>query len=120
MRIYLVRIPRRKGHSIQRDVLPGSDHFWLKLPHPRSDSSWPDGRDLKLRYGNSDRTTGPNLGSLGLLSIFLRWDDNSLKATMPLTWAEDRALLGSNPSAALGAKTEWGGTMPPSSIRDWH
>jgi hypothetical protein len=27
MRIYLVRIPRRKGHSIQRVVQPGLDHF---------------------------------------------------------------------------------------------
>ena len=26
----------------------------------------------------------------------------------------------SNPSAVPGANTEWGGTMPPSSIRDWH
>jgi hypothetical protein len=39
---------------------------------------------------------------------------------MQLTWAEGRALLGSNPSAVPGANTEWGGTMPPSSIRDWH
>jgi hypothetical protein len=25
-------------------------------------------------------------------------------------------MLGSNPSAVPGAKTEWGGTMPPSSF----
>jgi len=37
-----------------------------------------------------------------------------------MTWAEDRALLGSNPSADPGANTEWGGTTPPSLIRDWH
>src|SRR5262249_1619521 len=37
----------------------------------------------------------------------------------PLAWAEDRALLRSNPSAVPGANTEWGGTMPPSAIRDW-
>jgi len=28
--------------------------------------------------------------------------------------------VGTDPSADSGAKTEWGGTMPPSSIRDWH
>ena len=35
---------------------------------------------------------------------------------MHSTWAEDRARWGSNPSDAPGAETEWGGTMPPSSI----
>src|SRR5262249_49762290 len=40
--------------------------------------------------------------------------------TIPRTWAEGRALLRSNPSAVPGANTEWGGTRPPSSIRDWH
>src|ERR1043165_7901910 len=37
----LVRIPHRKGHSIQRDVLLGCDHCWPRPPHPRSDSRWP-------------------------------------------------------------------------------
>jgi hypothetical protein len=37
-----------------------------------------------------------------------------------MTWAEDRATVGTDPSADPGAKTEWGGTMPPSAIRDWH
>src|SRR5262249_54509025 len=40
--------------------------------------------------------------------------------TIPLTWAEDRALLRSNLSAVPGANPAWGGTMPPSAIRDWH
>jgi len=38
----------------------------------------------------------------------------------PLTWAEDKATVGTDLSADPGAKTEWGGTMPPSVIRDWH
>src|SRR5271166_1823780 len=60
MRIYLVRIPHRKGHSIQSVVLPaltvsGRDcciHGLIRVG--------PNGRDLKLPQGNSDRTTGPN------------------------------------------------------------
>ncbi len=42
-----------------------------------------------------------------------------LPTTTP-TGAEDRATLGTDPSADSGAKTEWGGTTPPSAIRDWH
>jgi hypothetical protein len=45
---------------------------------------------------------------------------SSRRVTMSWTWAEGRALLRSNSSAVPGANTEWGGTMPPSSIRDWH
>jgi hypothetical protein len=30
-----------------------------------------------------------------------------------VTWTEDRALLGSTPSAVPGAKTDGGGRMPP-------
>ena len=41
------------------------------------------------------------------------------------TWAEDRALLRSNPSADPGAKTEVRavsstGAARPSTLRDWH
>ncbi len=36
-----------------------------------------------------------------------------------MTGAEDRATVRTDLSADSGAKTEWGGTMPPSSIRDW-
>jgi hypothetical protein len=42
------------------------------------------------------------------------------RRTMDVTGAEDRATVRTDLSAASGAKTEWGGTMPPSSIRDWH
>ena len=51
---------------------------------------------------------------------FVQFDSPFGPPTIPLTWAEGRALLRSNPSAVPGANTEWGGTMPPSSIRDWH
>ena len=33
---------------------------------------------------------------------------------MTVTGAEDRATVGTDLSAVSGAKTEWGGTMPPS------
>src|SRR5262249_58306537 len=39
---------------------------------------------------------------------------------MPAAGAEGGAGLRSTPSAVPGAKTEWGGTMPPAAIRDWH
>lgn len=42
------------------------------------------------------------------------------RPTTTSTGAEDRATVGTDPSADSGAKTEWGGTMPPSTIRDWH
>jgi hypothetical protein len=55
-------------------------------------------------------------------------------ATMPLAWTEDRATLGSDPSADPGAKTEAGyrgiprfGVVPadpnnfrPKELRAWH
>src|SRR6516164_11204504 len=72
MRTYLVRIPRRQGHSTHSDVLTAS---------PIADESrriqgptrvGPHGRDLKLPHGNSDRTTGPKLGSSFLLSVLSR------------------------------------------------
>jgi hypothetical protein len=40
-RIYQVRIPHRKGHSIHRVVLAGFDHLWWKPLHPRSATSRP-------------------------------------------------------------------------------
>jgi hypothetical protein len=116
MRIYLVRIPRRKGHSIHSVVLLTSTIAGpsrrIQGPHRVG----PNRRDLKLRQGNRDRTTGQILTR----PLSFRLKDHLRTTTIPLTWAEDRALLGSNPSAVPGANTEWGGTMPPSSIRDWH
>ena len=43
----------------------------------------------------------------------------------PMAWAEDRALLRSNPSADPGAKTEGravrtAAAARPSTLRDWH
>jgi hypothetical protein len=80
----------------------------------------PNGRDLKLPAGNSDRTTGPKLTSSRLLSVLSGSTAPSGAPTIPLTWAEGRATVGTDLSAVPGAKTEWGGTMPPSAIRDWH
>src|SRR6266567_1206087 len=116
MRTYLVRIPRRKGHSIQRDVPPGLGHCWPRPTHPRSDSSWPqrEGSQAALgRLGSNNRAE-----SCSLLTPLCpdRLDGPRLATTIPPTWAEGRALLGSNPSAVPGANTEWGGTMPPSSF----
>jgi hypothetical protein len=97
MQIYLMRIPRRKGHSIQRVVQPGLDHFWRKPPHPRSPSSWPKREGSQVATGNSDRTTGPNLGSSCLLHVLRRFRWTLSFATMQSTWAEDRALLWKQP-----------------------
>ena len=61
MRTYLVRIPHRKGHSIQSDVLLASA---IAGPNRRIHGPTrvgPHGRDLKLPPGNSDRTTGLKL-----------------------------------------------------------
>src|SRR5581483_8214071 len=89
-------------------------------PHPRSDSSWPprEGSQVATRQLRSNNRAEAWLLSFTL--FFIQSDTSFGAPTIPLTWAEGRALLRSNPSAVPGAKTEWGGTMPPSSIRDWH
>jgi hypothetical protein len=69
MRTYLVRIPHRQGHSIQRDVLLASAMAGPGRRIHGPTRVGPHGRDLKLPYGNSDRTTGPKLGSSFLLSV---------------------------------------------------
>src|SRR5262249_54272443 len=89
-------------------------------PHPRSDSSWP--KREGSRVASQQLRSNNRAEALSLFSPlwFVRFD-NSLEApTITPTWAEGKALLRSNPSAVPGAKTEWGGTMPPSAIRDWH
>src|SRR5262245_27751950 len=112
MRAYLVRIPHRKGHSIQSIVLLASTIAGPGRHIQVTSRVGPNGRDLKLPRGNSDRTTGPPLGLFNLLSVL---SDPPAPAGEYNTF-----VLGSNLSAVPGAKTEWGGTMPPSAIRDWH
>ena len=68
--IYLVRIPRRKGHSIQRDVWLACTISWRKSPHPRWHSSWPKREGSRVASSNSDRTTGSNLRLLVSPSSF--------------------------------------------------
>src|SRR6516165_11088547 len=120
MRIYLVRIPHREGHSIQSVVLLASA---LVGPGRRIQdliSSWPQrqGSQAASRQLRSNNRTAASHPQYPL--CFIRFDSPSSLTTIPLTWAEDRALLRSNPSAVPGANTEWGGTRPPSAIRDWH
>lgn len=80
---------------------------------------------------NSDRKRGAHnlrvksLVCFSLLDRFFRQF-----ATLRMAWAEDRAMLGSNPGADPGAKTEVGGDelsnlSPPclslnTQLRDWH
>jgi putative transposase len=45
-----------------------------------------------------------------------QWRAERRRATMTVTGAEDRATVGTDPSADSGANTEGGGTMPPSSF----
>ena len=120
MRIYLVRIPHREGHSIHSSVLLASA---LVGPGRRIQdliSSWPqrEGSQAASRQLRSNNRAAASHPQYPL--CFIRFDSPSSLTTIPLTWAEDRALLGSNPSAVPGANTEWGGTRPPSAIRDWH
>jgi hypothetical protein len=58
MRIYLVRIPRRQGHSSQRDVLLAFTISGRSRRIHGPNRVGPSGRDLKSPHGNSDRTTG--------------------------------------------------------------
>jgi hypothetical protein len=58
------------------------------------------------------------LSQVGTTPFYFQTTHASPKITS--TRAEDRAPVGTDPSAVSGAKTEWGGTMPPSAIRDWH
>jgi hypothetical protein len=117
-RTYLVRIPRRKDHSIQSIVRLA----WRSLagaPHPRS--------DLEL---------APTGGISSCMATRIEQPAESLLVVPPSCLRRFRKVLvpcynctrpgrgiglccGSNPSAVPGAKTEWGGTRPPSSIRDW-
>jgi hypothetical protein len=61
MRTYLVRIPHRKGHSIQSNVLLASAIAGCCRRIHGPTRVGPNGRDLELPKGNSDRTTGPKL-----------------------------------------------------------
>ena len=89
-------------------------------PHPGHISSWPqrEGSQAAARQlGSNNRAAAWSLLS-PLCSVL--YASPFAATTIPSAWAEGRALLRSNPSAVPGAKTEWGGTMPPSAIRDWH
>ena len=55
MRRYLVRIPRREGHSNHRAVR--SARAGLQSPHLRMHSSWPDREGSRSAERGSDRTT---------------------------------------------------------------
>src|SRR5262245_60427083 len=89
-------------------------------PHPRTDSSWPqrEGSQVAARQLRSNNRAEASLVLFAL--AFVQAANLCGAPTIPLTWAEGKALLRSNLSAVPGANTEWGGTMPPSAIRDWH
>src|SRR5262245_12779635 len=89
-------------------------------PHPRTDSSWPQREGSQVARG---QLRSNNRAEAWLLSVpfwFVQFDNSFGLLTIPVTWAEGRATVGTDLSAVPGAKTEWGGTMPPSVIRDWH
>ncbi len=56
------------------------------------------------------------LGYLTPCEFEEQWRAERRRATMTVAGAEDRATVGTDPSADSGANTEWGGTMPPSSF----
>ena len=127
--IYLVRIPRRDGHSIQCIVLAG----WLRSLRclsvaastvaPRVGSY---GRDLERLDSRSDRTTADE--SLFVVNSLhhsgghlLRDGDNVLQWTRPgrrigLCWEATRAPS-QGPSSEIGAVTH---RPTPFPLRDWH
>src|SRR5262249_54826652 len=89
-------------------------------PHPGHISSWPqrEGSQAAARQlGSNNRATAWSLLS-PLCSVL--YTGPFAATTIPSAWAGGRPVLRSNPSAPPGAKTEWGGTRPPSPIRDWH
>ena len=110
--------PEGPLHPQRRAAGPG--HCWLRPPHPRSDSSWPqrEGSQVAIRQLRSNNRAEAWLISFPLWFVY--FDSPFAAPTIPLTWAEDRATVGTDLSAGPGANTEWGGTMPPSSIRVWH
>jgi hypothetical protein len=98
----------------------GVGHCWLMPPHPRSEPSWPKREGSRVARGQLRSNNRAEACPLITPLCFVLFHGRLVAATIPLTWAEGRALLRSNLSAVPGANTEWGGTMPPSSIRDWH
>src|SRR5215471_9872854 len=89
-------------------------------PHPRTDSSWPPREGSQVARGQL-RSNNRAEAWLRSFPFWLVQFDNSFGLlTIPVTWAEGRATVGTDLSAVPGAKTEWGGTMPPSVLRDWH
>jgi len=100
--MYLVRIPHRKGHSIQRDVWLAETVAWFSVATSTvAPRVGPNGRDLKLLHATQIEQPG-RIFVCGVLLLLSRTTISS--ATIQVAWAEDRALLGSNPSAVPGAK----------------
>jgi len=58
-----------------------------------------------------------SLGYLTPCEFEQQWRSPSPATKTTTTWAEDRAPVGTDPSADPGANTDPGGTMPPSSDR---
>jgi len=98
----------------------GLGHGWPRPPHPGHISSWPkrEGSQAAREQLRSDNRAAAWSQQPPLCCV--RFDSPFGAPITPLAWAEGRALLRSNPSAVPGAETEWGGTMPPSPIRDRH
>lgn len=92
MRIYLVRIPRRKGHSIQSIVRPGSvisrrspaSTVRLELAQTGGISSC---QATRIEQPAESGSSSPPF-CFGATS-----EGHTPLGTMQLTWAEDRALL---------------------------
>jgi hypothetical protein len=89
-------------------------------PHPGHISSWPkrEGSWAAVRQLRSNNRAAAWFLQSPLCCV--RFDSPFGAPIIPSAWAEGRALLRSHPSAVPGAETEWGGTRPPSAIRDRH
>ena len=98
----------------------GLGHGWPRPPHPGHISSWPKREGSQAARGQLRSDNRAAAWSQQPPLCCVRFDSPFGAPITPLAWAEGRALLRSNPSAVPGAETEWGGTMPPSPIRDRH
>ena len=105
MQMYLSANSSRKGHSNHEFVQ--LTETGLCLLHPMTTSSWP--KQEGSQSAVADRIEQP--------CRILVCGSPFSQATIQMTWAEDRALLGSNPSAVPGAKIgDWGDCLSPHSF----
>jgi hypothetical protein len=82
--------------------------------HPSDDFA--DATRQLTRFLDNVQRIHSALGYLTPREFEESWRVERHRATMPLTGAEDRATVGTDPSVDSGVNTAGGGTMPPASF----